>query len=71
MSDFDVMIQNVVDKWERTTGRQMAFLAPELSATKSLIVALQILEQRISKLENERDEFCCDNQSACPEHIAV
>jgi hypothetical protein len=53
INDFHAMIRNVVSKWESLKGNNsFGYAAPETSSTKSLVIALEILHERISRLEN-------------------
>lgn len=53
-SVIEVMVDNIVSKWERLTGRKpgdAGFVAPETSSTLSIVYALQDLDTRLQKIE--------------------
>lgn len=51
----EVMVENILAKWERITGRKpgdAGCVAPETSSTLSIVYALQDLDKRLQKLES-------------------
>ena len=51
MSIVDVAIKNIQEKWQRITGRDPEFVAPETSSTLSIALALKDLDTRLQRVE--------------------
>lgn len=51
--DLGVLLDNVLEKWDRVTGRDHRYSAPELSSTLSLVAAISTLDLRLRLLEDK------------------